>query len=171
MACRLSPGSAPPEKGAWWDCSMDPSPGQKGCDAAGRCRADIGEMQGRCRGDRYRGEQKRCGAAEGPRPRLHPHLSSVQPCVCRCDAPEESLGEDEQEVEGESLGSDDDLDESDEGDEGDEAGVTVAAEAAAPAVAPAVTACAEVDLVPDHVHDPEQADDDDDDDELLAMLD
>ena len=168
MACRLSPGSAPPEKGAWWDCSMDPSPGQKGCDAAGRCRADIGEMQGRCRGDRYRGEQKRCGAAEGPRPRLHPHLSSVQPCVCRCDAPEESLGEDEQEVEGESLGSDDDLDES---DEGDEAGVTVAAEAAAPAVAPAVTACAEVDLVPDHVHDPEQADDDDDDDELLAMLD
>ena len=123
-------------------------------------------MQGRCRG-----EQKRCDAAEGPRPRLHPHVSSVQPCVSRCDAPEESLGEDEQEVEGESLGSDDDLDESDEGDEGDEAGVTVAAEAAAPAVAPAVTACAEVDLVPDHVHDPEQADDDDDDDELLAMLD
>ena len=121
-------------------------------------------MQGRCRG-----EQKGCGAAEGPRPRLHPHVSSVQPCVCRCDAPEESLGEDEQEVEGESLGSDDDLDESDEGDEGDEAGVTVAAEAAAPAVAPAVTACAEVDLVPDHA--PEQADDDDDDDELLAMLD
>ena len=128
-------------------------------------------MQGRCRG-----EQKRCDAAEGPRPRLHPHASSVQPCVssvppcvCRCDAPEESLGEDEQEVEGESLGSDDDLDESDEGDEGDEAGVTVAAEAAAPAVAPAVTACAEVDLVPDHA--PEQADDDDDDDELLAMLD
>ena len=103
---------------------------------------------------------------------MHPHVSSVQPCVCRCDAPEESLGEDEQEVEGESLGSDDDLDESDEGDEGDEAGVTVAAEAAAPAVAPAVTACAEVDLVPDHA--PEQADDDDDDDdddELLAMLD
>ena len=124
-------------------------------------------MQGRCRG-----EQKRCDAAEGPRPRLHPHVSSLQPCVCRCDAPEESLGEDEQEVEGESLGSDDDLDESDEGDEGDEgdeAGVTVAAEAAAPAVAPAVTACAEVDLVPDHA--PEQADDDDDDDELLAMLD
>ena len=124
-------------------------------------------MQGRCRG-----EQKRCDAAEGPRPRLHPHVSSVQPCVSRCDAPEESLGEDEQEVEGESLGSDDDLDESDEGDEGDEgdeAGVTVAAEAAAPAVAPAVTACAEVDLVPDHA--PEQADEDDDDDELLAMLD
>ena len=116
--------------------------------------------------------QKGCDAAEGPRPRLQPHVSSLQPCVSRCDAPEESLGEDEQEVEGESLGSDDDLDESDEGDEGDEAGVTVAAEAAAPAVAPAVTACAEVDLVPDH--DPEQADDDDDDDdddELLAMLD
>ena len=113
--------------------------------------------------------QKGCDTAEGPRPRLHPHVSSLQPCVCRCDAPEESLGEDEQEVEGESLGSDDDLDESDEGDEGDEAGVTVAAEAAAPAVAPTVTACAEVDLVPDHA--PEQADDDDDDDELLAMLD
>ena len=145
MACRLSPGSAPPEKGAWWDCSMDPSPGQEGCDAAG-----------------------------GPRPRLHPHVSRLPPCVCRCDAPEESLGEDEQEVEGESLGSDDDLDESDEGDEGDEgdeAGVTVAAEAAAPAVAPTVTACAEVDLLPDHAHDPEQANDDDDDDELLAMLD
>ena len=119
-----------------------------------------------------RGEQKRCDAAEGPRPRLHPHVPSMQPCWSRCDAPEESLGEDEQEVEGESLGSDDDLDESDEGDEGDEgdeAGVTVAAEAAAPAVAPAVTACAEVDLVPDHAA--EQADDDDDDDELLAMLD
>ena len=103
---------------------------------------------------------------------MHPHVPSMQPCWSRCDAPEESLGEDEQEVEGESLGSDDDLDESDEGDEGDEgdeAGVTVAAEAAAPAVAPAVTACAEVDLVPDHAA--EQADDDDDDDELLAMLD
>lgn len=136
---RLSPGSAPPEKGAWWDCSMDPSPGQEGC-----------------------------AAVEGPSPRLHPHVSSLQPCVSRCDAPEESLGEDEQEVEGESLGSDDDLDES---DEGDEAGVTAAAEAAAPAVAPTVAACAEVDLSPDHVHDPEQADDDDDDDELLAMLD
>ena len=117
---------------------MDPSPGQEGCDAAG-----------------------------GARPRLHPHVSRLPPCVCRCDAPEESLGEDEQEVEGESLGSDDDLDESDEADEPD---VTVTAEAAAPAVAPAVTACAEVDLLKDHVQDPEQGDDDDDDDELLAML-
>ena len=98
---------------------------------------------------------------------MQPHVSSLQPCVSRCDAAEESLGEGEQEVEGEALGSDDDLDESDEADEPD---VTVTAEAAALAVSPAVTACAEVDLLKDHVQDPEQGDDDDDDDELLAML-
>eukprot|EP00964_Phaeocystis_antarctica_P142398 scaffold107641_cov57-Phaeocystis_antarctica.AAC.3 len=113
----LPPGSAPPEEGAWWDCSMNPSRGQQ-----------------------------------------------------RCDVAEESLGEGEQEVEGEALGSDDDLDESDAADEPDEPDVTATAEAAAPTVAVAVAACAEVDLLQDHVQDPEQGDDDDDDAELLAML-
>ena len=97
----------------------------------------------------------------------NPTYPACNRCLSRCDAAEESLGEGEQEVEGEALGSDDDLDESDEADEPD---VTVTAEAAAPAVAPAVTACAEVDLLKDHVQDQEQGDDDDDDDELLAML-
>ena len=90
----------------------------------------------------------------------------------RCDMAEESLGEGEQEVEGEALGSDDDLDESDEADEADEADVTVTAAVPAVAVVVAVAACANVDLLQDHVHvqDPEQSDDDDDDAELLAML-
>ena len=101
---------------------------------------------------------------------MQPHVSSLQPCLSRCDAAEESLGEGEQEVEGEALGSDDDLDESDAADEPDEPDVTVTAEAAAPTVAVAVAACAEVDLLQDHVQDPEQGDDDDDDAELLAML-